>query len=207
MKGDMTTGQTDGQPPEADAIEPDAASGAAETEQPDAQALAAELEELRGKYMRAAADYQNLRRRSEEERQEYARYTLAALVINYLPVLDDLDRALESVDADIAEHRWVEGVRMVERKFRGVLEASGVRSIEADGQPFDPKVHEAISYAPGPDGHVIAVAEPGYTLDGKVVRPARVVVGNGQGAAAADNKKQDNDTGHRPDEEATESAE
>jgi molecular chaperone GrpE len=151
----------------------------------DIDALTAEVEELRGRYLRAVADYQNLRRRSEEERREYGRYTLAALVINYLPVLDDLDRALDSVDADIAEHRWVEGVRMVERKFRGVLESSGVQAIEADGAMFDPALHEAISYAPGPEGRVVAVVQTGYTLDTKVVRPAQVVVGNGAGSGAA----------------------
>jgi len=161
---------------------PEGASMAGPEHSGDLDALQAELEEMRGKYMRAVADYQNLRRRSEEERREYGRYTLAALVINYLPVLDDLDRALESVHEEIADHQWVEGVRMVERKFRGVLEASGVREIQAEGLPFDPAVHEAISYAPGPAGEVVAVAQPGYTLDEKVVRPAQVVVGNGDGA-------------------------
>lgn len=187
----MTNEHTDGTPPEN--------ASTAEAEQPgaDVDALQAELEETRGKYMRAVADYQNLRRRSEEERKEYGRYTLAALVINYLPVLDDLDRALESVHEEIAEHQWVEGVRMVERKFRSVLEASGVREIEAEGRSFDPAVHEAISYAPGPTGEVIAVVQTGYTLDGKVVRPAQVVVGSG--APASD--------GATTDEATTESAE
>jgi molecular chaperone GrpE len=178
----MTAEHTNGTPPEMDAPE----SQVSEAESKDIEALTAELEELRSKYLRAVADYQNLRRRSEDERKEYARYTLAALVINYLPVLDDLDRALDSVDSDIAEHQWVEGVRMVERKFRGVLEASGVRSIEAEDSAFDPAVHEAISYAPGAEGKVVAVIQPGYTLDGKVVRPAQVVVGNGAGTTSND---------------------
>jgi molecular chaperone GrpE len=182
----MTNEHTDGMPPEMDAPEAQAQESMNASNGKDTEALSAELSELQGKYLRAVADYQNLRRRSEEERREYARYTLAALVINYLPVLDDLDRALDSVDADIAERQWVEGVRMVERKFRGVLEASGVRRIEAEGAAFDPAVHEAISYAPGPEGQVIAVVQPGYTLDGKVVRPAQVVVGNGAGATSND---------------------
>ena len=173
----MTTDRTNGPPPEAGAGQPLASERAQ---------LEAELADVRNKYLRAMADYQNLRRRSEEERQELARYTLAALVLNYLPVLDDLSRALDSVDADIAGHHWVEGVRMVERKFRGVLEASGVRSIAADGAPFDPVTHEAVSYAPGPEGQVIAVVQHGYAIDGKVIRPARVVVGNGHASAAQD---------------------
>jgi molecular chaperone GrpE len=178
----MTTGRTDGPPP---------AGEAPESPQPDDAAIAsehdieAELEDIRGKYMRAVADYQNLRRRSEDERREYARYTMTALIVNYLPVLDDLDRALESVDPDIATRDWVEGIRMVERKFRGVLEASGVQEIAADGQRFDPTVHEAISYAPGPEGQVVAVAQTGYQVDGRVVRPARVVVGSGAASAGS----------------------
>ena len=177
----MTTEHTDGTPPEAHVpdVPPSGEASSDETGLRGIEALTAELEELRGKYLRAVADYQNLRRRSDEERREYGRYTLAALVLNYLPVLDDLDRALDSVDADIAGHKWVDGVRMVERKFRGVLEASGVRAIEAESAPFDPALHEAISYAPGPEGQIVAVVQPGYTLDGKVVRAAQVVVGNG----------------------------
>lgn len=174
----MTTGDTAGMSQDAHAPDTTHSDGVSDVEF-DVAALQAELEDARARYVRAVADYQNLRRRSDEERREYGRYTLAALVINYLPVLDDLDRALESVPEEIAGHQWVEGVRMVERKFRGVLESSGVQEIEAEGRPFDPALHEAISYAPGPAGDVIAVVQTGYTLDGKVVRPAQVVVGSG----------------------------
>jgi molecular chaperone GrpE len=182
----MTTEQPDGGSPvgePSDAMDSaEATNGAAQ----DAPSFEAELEGMRAKYMRAVADYQNLRRRSDEERKEYARYTMTALIVNYLPVLDDLDRALESVDPDIASREWVEGIRMVERKFRGVLEASGVKPIEAEGCTFDPAVHEAISYAPGPEGEVVAVAQTGYQVDGRVIRPARVVVGSGQPVAATE---------------------
>ena len=167
----MTAGYPDGPAPGAET--PDAAT-------PD---LSAEVEDLRAKYLRAVADYQNLRRRSEEERKEYARYTLTALIVNYLPVLDDLSRAVESVDADIADRDWVAGIRMVERKFRSVLESSGVQPIAAEGQPFDPAMHEAIAHAPGPEGQVVAIVQAGYALDGRVIRPARVVVGNGPAAS------------------------
>ena len=172
----MTTGHPDGSPPPEAAVPPASDEDLAQS----IEALTAELERTRQQQMRAVADYQNLRRRSEDERKEYARYTLTAVILNYLPVLDDLERALGSVDADIAGHRWVEGVRMVERKFRAVLEASGVQPIAADGEPFDPAQHEAVTYAPGPEGRVVAVIRAGYTVDGRVIRPAGVVVGNGQ---------------------------
>ncbi len=180
----MTTGHTDGAPPPETAAPHDPIDEVDVHATPSVDALMEELERARQQQLRAVADYQNLRRRSEEERREYARYTLTAVILNYLPVLDDLDRAIDSVDAEIAEHRWVEGVRMVERKFRAVLEASGVQPIAADGEPFDPAQHEAISYAPGPEGRIVAVIRAGYTVDGRVIRPAGVIVGNGQEAAA-----------------------
>ena len=162
----MTTEQTDGVPPSDDVTASAANGDVAEATEPSIEALTAEVVDLRSRYLRAVADYQNLRRRSEEERREYGRYTLAALVINYLPVLDDLERAIDSVPAEIANHQWVTGVRLVGRKFSAVLEASGVTPIVAEGAAFDPALHEAISYAPGPDGHVVAVVQTGYTLDG-----------------------------------------
>lgn len=177
----MTTGHPDGSPP-PEATAPAGPDGEAMESgaTPSVEELLAELERARQQQLRAVADYQNLRRRSEDERKEYARYTLTAVILNYLPVLDDLSRATESVDADIAEHRWVEGIRLVERKFRAVLEASGVKPIAAEGEAFDPAQHEAISYAPGPEGRVVAVIRAGYTVDGRVIRPAGVIVGNGQ---------------------------
>lgn len=149
--------------------------------------LAQELERTRAAYARAAADYQNLQRRSREERAELTRLTMKSLVLNYLPVLDDLERALESVSdhEEILDHPWVEGVRMVHRKFLGVLEAAGVREIEAGpGVPFDPALHEAVAQQPGPLDEVIAVIRGGYAIDTMVVRPAMVVVGNGEEAVA-----------------------
>lgn len=144
-----------------------------------------ELERTRAAYARAMADYQNLQRRSREERAELARLTMKSLVLNYLPILDDLNRALDSVSEheDIVDHPWVEGVRIVQRKFLGVLEAAGVQPIEADiGVTFDPQLHEAVADHPGPRNEIIAVIQGGYAIDGAVIRPAMVVVGNGETA-------------------------
>ena len=176
-------------PPDSD-VEPAAPqdrSGAPDAPQTPEQ-LTAELEELRAQRTRAVADYQNLRRRQAEERQEYLRLTQKAAVLNYLPVLDDLNRALDSVSehAEIAEHPWIEGVRMVQRKFMALLEASGAKEIEAEGVAFDPTIHEAVSYQTGPAGQVVAVVQSGYTIDGLVVRPAMVVVGSGEDGSGED---------------------
>lgn len=148
------------------------------------ETLRAELEQARAQHLRAVADYQNLQRRAQEERAEFARYQLTASVLNFLPVLDDLERAVESAHDDIRDHPWVEGIRLVMQKFRGVLEAAGVAEIHALHQAFDPAKHEAVGSAPGPDGTVVRVLRRGYTLQDRVMRAAMVLVGDGDRAPA-----------------------
>jgi len=132
-------------------------------------------------WQRAAADYQNYKRRVEEERGETARLANAALIINLLPLLDDVERALQNVDTHLAGLTWLDGIRLIYRKLLLVLEASGVRQIEAEGQPFDPRFHEAVMHGPGPEGKVVAEVQRGYKLHDRVLRPAMVVVGKGEG--------------------------
>lgn len=172
----------------ADAPSPMAstASTASAPEEPTAEEdLRAELEEVRERWTRAVADYQNLRRRSAEERTELRMQLLAGLVGGYLGVLDDLDRALGSIDqhAELADHPWVDGVRLVRQNFAALLTGSGVTEIAAAGEAFDPLRHEAIAYQPGPEGRVVAVVQRGFEAGSQVVRPARVVIGNGEPAA------------------------
>lgn len=151
------------------------------------EALEGELEdarrseaEHRANWQRSAADFANYRRRTEEERATVAQFAASVLIGRLLSVLDDFDRALDSVPADV-DDPWVEGVRLTERKLRNVLEAEGVRAIEAVGQPFDPNVHEAVVHeetADAPDNQVIAELQRGYRLHDRVLRPALVKVAN-----------------------------
>jgi molecular chaperone GrpE len=144
-------------------------------------------------WQRAAADYQNLKRRAEKEREEYGRLATAALVINILPLLDDMERALQSVDIRLAGLTWVDGIRLIYRKFQAVMEAAGVSEIKAEGETFDPNVHEAVMYGEGEEGKVVAEIQRGYRLGDRVIRPAMVVVGKKTG--------QEPGTGNRePDE-------
>lgn len=168
-----------------DAVLPDDEPRGDEAAEDEVEALRAELEQTRAQFLRARADYQNLERRSQEERREFGRYQITSMVLNLLPVLDDLERALEVGDQTIdgAATAWLEGVQLVQQKFRGVLEAAGVTEIEAMGQPFDPERHEAVTTAPGPDGQVIEVMRRGYMLQDRVIRPASVVVGSGEASA------------------------
>jgi len=166
------------------------ASGAAETGAPDdVQKLKEMLDDERGKaqsymqnWQRAAADFQNYKRRVEEERSEAARFANAALIINLLPLVDDLDRALQNIDTHLAGLTWVDGIRLIHRKFQAVLDMAGIEEIPADGQTFDPSIHEAVSQGPGEENKVIAVVQKGYKLGDRVIRPAMVVVGNGEPA-------------------------
>ena len=153
----------------------------------DVEALKAQLEEEKKKaetylanWQRAAADFQNYKRRTEQERQEVALLANAALIINILPMLDDLERALTSVDAHLAGLTWVDGIRLIYRKFQAVLEASGVKEIKTEGQDFDPRYHEATMYGEGEEGKVVSEVQRGYMLGDRVLRPAMVVVGRGK---------------------------
>jgi len=131
-------------------------------------------------WQRSAADFSNFKRRTEEERELVAQFANALLIGKVLAVLDDFDRALENVPPDLHEG-WVDGVRLVERKLRGVLEAEGVTPIEAVGQPFDPNIHEAVVHeetADHPDNEVIGELQRGYRLHDRVLRPALVRVAN-----------------------------
>jgi molecular chaperone GrpE len=151
------------------------------------EALERELAESRAKaeehlynWQRSAADFANYKRRTDEDRALASQFGQALLIGKLLAVLDDFDRALESVPAE-AHDPWIEGVQLVERKLRGVLEAEGVTPIEPVGRPFDPNLHEAVVHeetADYPDNHVIGEVQRGYLLRDRVLRPSLVRVAN-----------------------------
>ena len=136
-------------------------------------------------WQRSAADFINYKRRVEEERSEQARMANAAMVINILPVFDDLERAIATVDAHLAGLNWVQGIDAIYRKFGRLLDAMGVKPIEAEGERFDPSQHEAVGRQPGEDGKVLYVVQQGYRLGDRVIRPAMVIVGNGEAAGGS----------------------
>jgi len=131
---------------------------------------------------RAQADFINYRRRVEQERGESLQAGKATLALRILPVLDDFDRALKAMPADLAQHEWVQGIALIARKLRTALEAEGITPIEALGQEFNPWEHEAVMQAPSSEeeaGKVLEVFQTGYKLGNKVLRPAQVKVGRG----------------------------
>jgi molecular chaperone GrpE len=161
--------------------------------------LAAEkkkAEEYLAAWQRAQADFINYKRRTEQEKQEFNSFANANLVCAILPVLDDLERALDAVPEEYAGRDWVEGVKLVERKFKTVLEGQGVKPILCLGMEFDPRFHEALRQARGEEGTVIGELQKGYMLNDRLLRPAKVVVGSGKEDAKeadteADTKEED----------------
>jgi molecular chaperone GrpE len=134
-------------------------------------------------WRRAEADFQNFKKRSEQERDELRRFSSGALIINLLPIVDDFERAFGSIDASLAGLTWLDGMRLIYRKLLALLEASGVRPIEAEGQKFDPRVHEAVAHVDGEENKVLSEVQRGYMLHDRVLRPAMVVVGRGGGSS------------------------
>jgi molecular chaperone GrpE len=126
--------------------------------------------------LRLAADFDNFKKRAARERQEYVALANERLIAELLPVLDDLERALDAA-AQHEEAQLEEGVRLVHRSLTSLLERHGVQPIETDGK-FDPYVHEALLSRPSEaeEGSVLDVVQKGYKLGERVVRPARVVV-------------------------------
>ncbi|MCI0510057.1 molecular chaperone GrpE [Chromohalobacter marismortui] len=154
-------------------------------ENPEADALAARVEELeqaladaKDQTARAAAEAQNVRRRAEQDVEKARKFALEKFVNELLPVVDSLEKALESMQEGASEvHR--EGVSMTLKLQLDVLSKFGVEAVDPQGEPFDPQVHEAMTMVPNPEvepNTVIEVMQKGYLLNGRLVRPAMVVV-------------------------------
>ena len=131
-------------------------------------------------WKRAQADFVNYKRRAEQERMEIGKYANSELILSLLPVLDDFERAFESIPPRSAKTPWVDGVRLVERKLRATLAAQGLSTIKAEGETFDPNQHEAVMHGKGEDGKVVMEMQKGYKLFDKILRPSKVAVGNGE---------------------------
>lgn len=141
----------------------------------------AKAENCLANWQRAQADFINYRRRTEQEREAFSQFANAELIRSLLPVVDDLERALGSIPSSYEEKdSWLDGVRLVDRKFRSILESYGVTPVKALGEPFDPNFHEAVRQDTGKEGMVISEVQKGYLLNDKLLRPSKVVVGNGE---------------------------
>jgi molecular chaperone GrpE len=139
------------------------------------------VEELTDALQRERADFANYRRRNEAERSDYSRFAKTELITRLLEVLDNFDRALDTVPAQLRDEPWVEGIWLVERKLRDILAAEGLEEVGSVGQPFDPHIHEAIGHvdSSAPEGTVVDEVRKAYKLHDKIIRPALVTVARG----------------------------
>ena len=168
--------ETDATPPEADAV------ASALTE-----ALAREAE-LKDKLLRAMAETENLRRRAEKEKSESIQYGLTRFAGDLLTVADTLERALASIAAEAREGAGeavktvLDGIELTGKELQRVFEKHGIKRIDPKGLKFDPHLHTAIAQVPAPtvpDGTIVDVAQVGYSISERLLRPAMVIVGTG----------------------------
>lgn len=130
-------------------------------------------------WQRARAEFANYKKRMERETEEARARISGEVITRYLSVLDDLERALEKAPEEKACAEWVSGIELIRQKLTTLLEAEGVETIVAEGERFDPMLHEAISYEESEDheeGSVIEVTQRGYKLGERILRPAMVRV-------------------------------
>lgn len=140
------------------------------------------VKELNEKYLRLYAEYDNFRRRTQKEKADLIKYGGEEIILSILPIVDDMERALAH-HKDAKDHKPLqEGLDLILQKTQKILSSKGVQPMDAKGQPFDPELHDAITNIPATSedmkGKVADVVEKGYTLYGKVIRHAKVVVAN-----------------------------
>ena len=150
--------------------------------------LEAETGKLKDQALRALAETENIRRRSEREREDTAKYAISGFAKSLLDAADNLRRAIDAVpagavEADAALKTLVDGVAATERQLLAAFERHGVTRIEPVGETFDPNFHQAMFELPGtgkPAGTIVQVMQPGYVLQGRLLRPAMVGVARGE---------------------------
>jgi molecular chaperone GrpE len=140
-----------------------------------------EVAELKDKYIRLLAEFENFRKRTVREKMDLISTAAENTITALLPVLDDFDRAKKSADDENTNEVFSEGVSLVYEKLYSILKSNGLGEIESTGLPFDVEEHEAITEIPAPDdslkGKVVDTVEKGYKLNDKIIRHAKVVVG------------------------------
>ncbi len=147
------------------------------------EALAAkdeDLQQVREALARARADFANFRRRTQQEQEEQGKFATALLVAEFLPILDNFERALDTIPGELRFFSWLQGVDLVHQMARNVLEKRGLEPIDTQDKPFDPNYHEVVLREGEDDGSEVVVLEElqkGYVMYDRVLRPSLVKVG------------------------------
>ena len=159
---------------------PEDAAEAPATEETEADRLRGEVRDLKDKYLRLMAEFDNFRKRTARERLQERSAAAENTIRSLLPVVDDFDRAKATVDDPANDETFTKGVELVYAKLKRTLGSLGAKPMESNGEDFDPDLMEAFSEIPaGPDmaGKVVDTIEPGYFLNDKLIRHAKVVIG------------------------------
>ncbi|MBI5034966.1 MAG: nucleotide exchange factor GrpE [Chloroflexi bacterium] len=139
----------------------------------------AKSEEYLDNWRRAAADFSNYKKRAEKDASEMGKFWNASLISRLLPILDDFDRAQQTIPDNLRDLTWIDGILLIARKMSMILESEGLKQIEALNKPFDPNLHEAVIHEETDqheDGTVIAELQKGYKLNDRILRPTMVKV-------------------------------
>jgi molecular chaperone GrpE len=168
--------------PELSAEEATGTSGANPSIEEQLQAAREESRQNQERYLRAVADWENYRRRATREKDELRQYATSSLVEEFLPVLDNLTLGLQSAANHPEAANVAQGFQMVADQIRAILERNGLVELNPQGEAFDPHQHESLTQQPHdeiPEGHVVQVIRKGYSLNGRLLRPASVLVSSG----------------------------
>ncbi len=139
--------------------------------------LKAELEKMKDLAGRAQADLQNAKDRMKREGEDIRKFALENTLLSLLPTIDNFQRAFDLLPEELASNDWVKGVQAIEQDLVGKLNAMGLKKIECIGQTVDPEKHEVLQTGPGEEGIINEIFEEGYMFNGKVIRVAKVRVG------------------------------
>lgn len=137
------------------------------------------INDLEAQLKRAMADYHNLEKRVSEGRSELTKLGISDFLLRIIPALDHLEQALKGAKEVGEQSAWLHGVEMSVKELRKVLAEEGLTVVQSE--TFDPSLHEAVETKEGPEGTILEVSQMGYTLNGKILRPAKVVVGKSEG--------------------------
>jgi molecular chaperone GrpE len=149
-------------------------------ERSELERLREDAQQAKDRYLRTVAEVENTKKRLQRDKEEFMRYAAETVIRDLLPIVDSLDQALVAVDKQSDPQAVIKGVHLIYRQLLGLLEKEGVRRIATIGEPFDPHKHEAIAEVEVTDGTkddvVVEEVHVGYTMHGKVIRPAIVKV-------------------------------
>ena len=141
----------------------------------------AKIAELQDRYLRQAAEFDNYRKRTMKEKADLIKSAAEKVMVAELPIVDDMDRALDNMEKGMDADACIEGFKLIAQKFKNTLAQQGLEKIDTDGQDFDTDYHEAIALIPAPTeelkGKILDCVQAGYKLGDKVIRHAKVAVG------------------------------